>query len=90
MQVYCVQDWSGKLHVSFVAQTMASVKLTVYGIRQYNTITSPIVMLLSVNRVGYFSGSVSDAIAPNKLSGNPIMITSQSWEQVVGGYCAAI
>jgi hypothetical protein len=90
VEVYCVEDWSGKLHLSFVAQTMAAVRLTLYGLRQSNMVTTPLLMLLSVNRASYFSGSVSDVIAPNKVGSSPIVIISQSWQQVVGGYCTAI
>ena len=90
MQVYCVEDWTGKLHISFVAQTMSSMRLTVYGIRQYRTLTTPILMLLRVNQVSYFTGTLSDAIPPNKVSSSPIVISSQSMQQVLGGYCATL
>ena len=64
--------------------------MTVYGLKQQSIVTNPMLLLMNINKLNYFIGSVSDAWPANKATNSPIVVLTQQWQQMVSGYCAII
>jgi hypothetical protein len=53
-QIYCVNDWHGKIHLIFTAAASPNIRFSVFGIRQDSTAIMSYLLLVGINSANYY------------------------------------
>jgi hypothetical protein len=75
LQIYCINDWQGKIHLMFTAVSASTIDFSIYGIRQKTVNAISYQALVEINNIQYYASAIADSMAPNTVSAQPIMIT---------------
>jgi hypothetical protein len=65
-QIYCANDWQGKIHLTFTAAAASNIQFSIYGIHQ-NGVNANYKLLVGINKLQYYVATVTDSIPPNTL-----------------------